>query len=228
MNFLNPKEKTILGAIIQYYHREGKMPTVRELQKEVAKKGLMFKSTRSIFLYLDRLEKAGFLKRERKPRGIKILNKDMEKFVDVPVLGAANAGAPTLYAEENFQGFLKVSRKIVGNRKVFAIQVEGDSMNLCEVNGKKIEDGDYVIVDSTDRSFTNGSKVLVVIDGLATIKIYRKISPQRIGLFPASTNKIHKPIYLTPTDEFIILGKVIEVLKGEKSGHDSEYISYSE
>jgi len=227
MKFLNQKEKIVLESIVSFYEREGKMPTVREIRKEVKRRGLNIKSTRSIFLYLDRLEKAGYIKRKRKPRGI-ILNSKTENFIDVPILGTANAGTPVLYAEENFQGFLKVSRKIVKTKKVFAIQVEGDSMNLCKINGKKIENGDYVIIDPNDRLFLDGSKVLVMIDGLATLKIYRKISSQRIGLFPASTNELHKPIYLTPEDEFIIVGKVIEVLKGEKAGRDSEYIQYSE
>jgi len=226
MKLLKEKEKIVLESIISFYEREGKMPTVKEIQKEVEKRGLKIKSIRSIFLYLNRLEEYGYIKRERKPRGI-ILNTISKNFVDVPILGAANAGEPVLYAEENFQGLLKVSRKIVGNRKVFAIQVEGDSMNLCEVNGKKIENGDYVIIDPNAKSFMDGNKVLVIIDGLATIKIYKKLSSQRIGLFPASTNESYKPIYLTPEDEFIIVGKVIEVLKGNKFRRNSEYI-YSE
>jgi hypothetical protein len=39
------------------------------------------------------------------------------------------------------------------------------------------------------------------------------VDSDTIGLFPQSSNKIHKPIYLTPEDNFIINGKIIDVLK---------------
>jgi len=46
---------------------------------------------------------------------------------------------------------------------------------------------------------------------------------ESIGLFPVSSEKKHKPIYLIPSDEFIICGKVIDVFKNVDSVHGSKY-----
>lgn len=45
-------------------------------------------------------------------------------------------------------------------------------MNKANVNGKTIEDGDYLIIDSDYRSPRNGDVVLSVIDDMANIKIH--------------------------------------------------------
>ena len=91
-------------------------------------------------------------------------------------------------------------------------------MDLSKIENKKINDGDYIIINADYKDFTSGDKVLVVIDGLATVKTYKKIDDQTIGLFPESTNKEHKPIYLTPEDNFIINGKVVDVLRSFSRG----------
>ena len=213
MKILTRKEKIVLNGIKAFFSREGTMPTIRELQQEVNKAGLKLKSPRSVLLYLKFLEKKKFIKRSGDPRGIKILDKLDGNFVDVPILGTANAGAPTFFAEENLEGYLKVSKNIARNRKLFAIQVAGTSMNLGKVEGKRIEDSDYVMIDPDDKDFRDGDKVLVVIDGLATVKLYKKMNGNRIGLFPVSTDKKHKPIYLTLADEFIISGKIVDIFK---------------
>jgi len=212
MKILTPKQKIVLQAIKKFFSENGRMPTIRELKQENAKLGLKFKSLRSVFLYLNALEEKGFIKRASKKRGIELKDCAKKNFINVPVLGMANAGSPTFFAEENIEGYLKVSKALLKNREVFAIRVFGDSMNLAEINGKKIEEDDLILVDNQVKDFKNGDKVLTVIDGLATIKVFKKISKKMIGLFPKSTNKKHQPIYLAPADDFIINGKVIDVL----------------
>jgi SOS-response transcriptional repressor LexA len=134
-------------------------------------------------------------------------------FIDVPILGMANAGSPTLIAEENIEGYLKISKRLYNSQRVFAIRISGDSMNQSRINGKSIEDGDYVIVNQEGQNYKNNDRVLVVLDGLATVKTYRQVEDHIIGLFPESNNQTHRPIYLTPADDFIINGKIIDVLK---------------
>jgi len=213
MHYLTKNEIKILTAIKDFFGRENIMPTIRELKKEAENLGLVVKSPRSVLLYLRSLEEKRIISRTGKARGIRIKNELSQSFIDVPILGMANAGIPTIYAEENKLGFLKVSQSIVKKRKLFAIQVKGNSMNECQVNSKKIRNNDFVIVDPEDRSFKNKDNVLVEIDGLATIKSYKKLDKNKIGLFPMSADKIHKPIYLTPADSFMIAGKVIDVFK---------------
>ena len=212
MEVLTPKQKIVLQAIKKFFSENGRMPTIRELKDENAKLGLKFKSLRSVFLYLNVLEEKGFIKRSSKSKGIELKNYAKKSFVDVPVLGMANAGSPTFFAEQNIEGYLKVSKALLRNKEVFAVRVFGDSMNLSKINGKKIKEDDLILVDHKVKDFKNGDKVLTVIDGLATVKLFKKISQKMIGLFPESTNKRHQPIFLTPADDFIINGRVIDVL----------------
>lgn len=132
--------------------------------------------------------------------------------VKVPIYGMANAGSPTLVAEQNLEGYLPVSKRIVGSRKVFAVKVSGDSMNLATIHGSAIESGDYVVVDSGDRQFSPGDKVLAVIDGLATIKVFGT-EGERIKLSPLSSNLDHQPIYLSEGDDAFINGKIVDIVK---------------
>jgi len=212
MKTLTPKQKIVLQAIKKFFSENGKMPTIRELKDENTKLGLKFKSLRSVFLYLNALEEKGFIKRSSKSKGIELKNYAKKSFIDVPVLGMANAGSPTFFAEQNIEGYLKVSKALLRNKEVFAVRVFGDSMNLSKINGKKIKEDDLILVDHKVKDFKNGDRVLTVIDGLATVKLFKKISQKMIGLFPESTNKRHQPIYLTPSDDFIINGKVIDIL----------------
>ena len=213
METLTPKQKTVLQAIKGYFAKYGEMPSIRQLRNEVVHNGLKIKSSRSVFLYLNRLEEKGYIQRSTKDRGLVLVDKSDQHFIDVPILGTTNAGTPTIVAEQNIEGYLKISKRLIPNRNIFAVQVDGNSMNLSQINGKKINSGDYIIIDGDTKHIKNGDKVLVVIEKLATVKTYKKLSSEVIGLFPQSTESRHKPIYLTPEDDFIINGKVIDVFK---------------
>ncbi len=212
MTILTKKEQIVLKAIQRFFNRYGKMPTVRELQKEMHIVGLKVKSVGSVFLYLESLKDKGFIRKSSKNRGIKMADPSTNHFVNVPVFGTANAGSPTCVAEQNLEGVLKVSNKIA-KKDFFAVQIDGDSMNRATVKGKNIENGDYVIVNPNDKRYRDGDKLLVTIDGLATVKNFKRLPDNNIGLFPESNNPIHKPIYLTAEDEVLINGKVVDVLK---------------
>ncbi len=214
MQILTPKQKIVLQAIKDFFAENGEMPTVRELQEHTGSKfGLKLKSLRSFFIYLNELEEKGYIERSSEDRGISIKEVTKDKFLDVPVFGMASAGAATMFADQYIEGYLKVSKRIVGDHKVFAIQVSGTSMNKAKVGGKTIQNGDFILVDADVDEYENGDKVLVVIDGLATVKTFRTIDGHHIVLLPESSDKRHKPIFLTDEDDFVINGKVIDVLK---------------
>ena len=86
-------------------------------------------------------------------------------------------------------------------------------MNKATVEGKTIEDGDFVLVNSDTKEYKTGDRVLVVIDGLATVKTFRTVDGKNIVLLPESTDPQHKAIFLTEEDNFVLNGKVIDVLK---------------
>ncbi len=214
MQILTPKQKIVLQAIKEFFSENNMMPTVREIQAESGRLGLKLKSLRSFFIYLNELEEKGYIERTSEDRGIKLKGVTKEAFLDVPVFGMANAGAATMFADQYIEGYLKVSKRIVrDSRNVFAIQVSGTSMNKAKVAGKTIQSNDFILVDATWKHYNNGDKVLVVIDGLATVKTYRTVDGKNIVLLPESSDKKHKPIFLTEDDDFVINGKVIDVLK---------------
>lgn len=212
MQILTPKQKIVLQAIKSYYSEHGMMPTIREIKEEAGNLGLKLKSIRSFFNYLNELEEKGYIQRTSEDRGIKLKGITQDTFVDIPILGMANAGTALAYADQYIEGYLKVSKSIVRDKNVFAVQISGTSMNKAKVNNKTINDGDFVLVEKRE-TYDYNDKVLVIIDGLATVKIYRKLDDDNIVLAPDSTDKKHKPIFLTSEDNFVIDGKVIEVLK---------------
>lgn len=218
MEILPKKQKAVLEAIKDYVNTKGKMPSIREIQRHISKFNVILKSPRSIVLYLEELERKGYLRRSSAYRGIELLDASKNMFFDIPIYGAANCGTATLLADQYFQGTIKVSKKILKREKadgIFAIQASGNSMDLANINGKYIEDGDFVLIDSTHSHYRGDGRerVLAIVDGLATIKKYKLVSEDRIVLLPESTDKTHKPIYLTAEDEFIINGLVVDVLK---------------
>jgi len=212
MQILTPKQKIVLQAIKSYYSEHGMMPTIREIKDEAGNLGLKLKSIRSFFNYLNELEEKGYIQRTSEDRGIKLKGITQDTFVDIPILGMANAGTALAYADQYIEGYLKVSKSIVRDKNVFAVQISGTSMNKAKVNNKTINDGDFVLVEKRE-TYDYNDKVLVIIDGLATVKIYRKFDDDNIVLAPDSTDKKHKPIFLTSEDNFVIDGKVVEVLK---------------
>jgi repressor LexA len=86
-------------------------------------------------------------------------------------------------------------------------------MNKAQIDGKKIGDGDYIIVDSEDREPKNGDVVLSVINGMANVKkFFRDRGNRQIVLVSESTHEF-PPIYLHEKDDYILNGKVIQVVK---------------
>lgn len=217
MEILTQKQKIVLQAIKTYFTENGIMPTVREIRDESGKLGLKLKSLRSFFLYLNALEEKGYIERTSEDRGILLTGVNADSFMNVPVFGMANAGAATMFADQYVEGYLRVSKRLVKDRNVFAVQISGTSMNKAKVNGKYIQNGDFILVDAQTKEYRNGDRVLVVIDGLATVKTYRTVDGKTIALIPESTDTKHKPIFLTPEDNFVVNGIVIDVLKMPKN-----------
>jgi SOS-response transcriptional repressor LexA len=135
-------------------------------------------------------------------------------FISIPILGSANCGPATIYADENIEGFLKISKKFLPKHKgIFAIKAQGNSLNRSSINGKNIEHGDYVIIDSGQTSAKDGDYVLSIIDNMANIKKFRIDHKNgRIALVSESTQSIN-PIFIHTEDEFRINGKVLDVIK---------------
>ncbi len=143
------------------------------------------------------------------------------KLLTIPILGAANAGPAQVFAEANIEGYLRVSSTLLqypANHRLFALKVDGPSMNKAVVNGKRIEDGDYIIVDSEDQFAVDGDVVLSVIDGLANVKKYYVDEENNQILLMSDSTQDFPAIHIHRDDNFMINGKVVGVVKKPKRG----------
>ncbi len=134
----------------------------------------------------------------------------------IPILGAANCGPATLFADDHIEGYLKLSKGMITPTDAgsfFAIQAVGNSMNKASIRGNTIEDGDYVIVDSRKTAPVDNDYVVAVIDDMANIKkYYFDTAHYQICLLSESTNTL-PPIFIHPSDDFQISGTVVQVIK---------------
>lgn len=168
--------------------------------------------------HLDQLEKKGFVKIDKKTKSISraIHTSPMKNggLLNVPIVGTANCGPATIFANENIEGYLKISKSILKKCKnIFAIRAQGLSMNQASINGNNIEDGDYLIIDSDQTSPSDGDIVLSVIDDMANIKKYVWDEANNQVVLVSQSTKDIPPIYIHEDDSFMINGKVIQVIK---------------
>lgn len=175
-------------------------------------------SPQKIKHHLMQLEKKGFVKIDPKTKGVsKMVAEQKGNLISVPVVGMANCGPATIFANENIENFLKVSARLLKRKEnLFAVRAQGLSMNNAKVDGNSIEDGDYLIIDSTDTVPNNGDIVLSVIDSMANIKKYLWDDENNQVVLVSDSSRDFPPIYIHEDDNFIINGKVIQVIKKPK------------
>jgi repressor LexA len=209
---LTSKQDKVLRVIRDFFLENGYAPSLTELQ------GMLSISTkRGVVSHLEALEKKGYIIRTSEPRGIHIVDgkdddAEYEYLVGIPILGYANAGTPMVLAEEENLGVLQLDRTLIGNKEnLFGLIIKGDSMNMRSIDGKKLEEGNYLIIQK-DTEVQEGDVVVAIVDGSATVKNMKK-DDDMVILYPQSNNPIHKPIYLDTNSDSMINGKVLRVLE---------------
>lgn len=196
------------------------------LREMAAAIGLPDESPQKIKHHLQQLEKKGFFTIDRAhglmekakllPGLASGLLTEASSLFSIPIVGTANCGPATLYAEQNFEGFLRVSGRLLGRASpagLYAIKTNGSSMNRAEIAGKKIDDGDYVIIDSNRKDVRDNDIVLAIIDNKATIKRFIDDRANGQVILKADSSYDYEPIYLHPDDDFLINGKAVAVIK---------------
>lgn len=198
---LSPKAKEALKHLRSFIMQYGRMPSTRELMKE-----MNYKSPLSPMLLLNELAANGFL--EKKADGGYTLIKDLTegesaRTVAVPLVGTVTCGAPIL-AQENIEAMIPVSTRLAKpGSKYFLLCAKGDSMNKAGIN-----DGDLILIKQQPTA-NNGQNVVALIDDEATVKEYQH-KGQFVTLMPRSNNKNHQPIILT--QDFQIQGVVVATI----------------
>lgn len=143
----------------------------------------------------------------------------VDKILSIPIVGSANCGPAMQLAQENVQGYLKISKRVIefsqaGN--FIALKAVGESLNKAKISGESVDDGDYLIVDCAKQP-ENNDYVLSIIDGAANFKkFYKDDKREEIHLISESTLDI-PPIILHQDDintsGYLVNGVVVRVVK---------------
>lgn len=198
---LGGKAKEALKHIRNFIMHHGRMPSTRELMKE-----MKYKSPLSPMLLLNELASNGFL--EKKSDGSYMLLKDLAagesaRTVAIPLVGTASCGMPIL-AQENIEAMIPVSTNLAKpGSTYFLLRAKGDSMNEVGINN-----GDLILVKQQPTAI-NGQNIVALIDDEATVKEYQH-KGNFVTLLPRSNNKTHQPIILT--HDFKIQGIVVATI----------------
>lgn len=171
--------------------------------------------------HLQKLEQAGLIQLNLAKGIIRPVEKGIRGkvkglFYSLPIVGAANCGPATVFADERIEGYLTVSASMLPRRKndLYVLVADGPSMNRAVIhNNDTIEDGDFVVVDSAARAPKNNDVVVAVIDGMATIKRYKEDKKYDRIILEAESTEDYRPIFIHESDDFSISGKVVEVIK---------------
>lgn len=191
--------------------------SLRQIAKFIGEEG----KPQMVKYHLQKLEQAGLIQLNLTKGIIKPVQKGVATrvrnlFYSLPIVGAANCGPATVFADERIEGYVQVSTKMLPRRKsdLYALVADGPSMNKAVIHGNDtIEDGDYVVVDSAARTPRNGDVVVAVIDGMATIKRYTEDKKRNRIILEADSTEDYRPIFVHETDDFSISGKVVGVIK---------------
>ncbi|OGB87927.1 repressor LexA [candidate division WOR-1 bacterium RIFCSPHIGHO2_02_FULL_45_12] len=178
---LNQKQQEVFNYVKKHINEKGFPPSIREVCKAAG-----FASPRAGQKYLESLEEQGYIQRENKPRGIKLLAGAQMKSIILPFYGYIAAGAPIEVCEQSEE--VEVPATLVGRRPCYVLQVKGNSM---------IEDhilsGDLIVVERCETADDGDVVVALVNREAATLKrIYRE--KDRVRLEPA--NSTMKPIFV--------------------------------
>lgn len=140
-------------------------------------------------------------------------------FFTVPVMGEADCGEATKYADGRIWDNLVISPSLLKSKhpeRVFALIARGDSMNRAVIDGNRIENDDFILVEKADGYMPEQDDIVVSnIGGLANVKRFRR-EPGRVVLMPDSYRADYYPIFIDESDDYSIEGKVIGVVKSAK------------
>jgi repressor LexA len=209
---LGERHQKILDFIASYQREHKHPPSIREIGEYCD-----ISSTSVVNYYLDQLEKAGLLERDRKiSRGMRLVgNTPLGDMLRVPVLGVIQAGEPIPVPASDFSLFdadesVEVATSLMPAKEkgkdLFALQVRGDSMIDAMIN-----DGDIVILKPA-QDVRNGEMVAVWLNerNETTLKYYFK---EKEGYRLQPANPAFKPIMIKKTEPLEIKGKVVMVIR---------------
>lgn len=170
--------------------------------------------------HLTQLYKKNLLRRDKRSGKIEVVRPGTIQtagFLSLPIVGAANCGPAAIFAEQNIEGFLRISERLVSKKPgLFVIRAIGNSMNRANIKGNNIEEGDYVVINSKADTPKDGDYVLSIIDDVGNIKKYKRDRKNNQIVLMSESAQEYPPIFIHPDDKFIVNGKVEQIIKNPR------------
>jgi repressor LexA len=225
---LSEKHKKVLNVLEKFNDEYGYPPSIREICNQAN-----ISSTSVANYYLDRLEKLGYIERDRRvSRGLRLVKslsdigeavgeavqtvkETIEELVRIPIVGQIVASEPVPVPETTFSyvhpdSLIDVARNMLPSRsteQLFALEVSGDSMIDAMVN-----DGDIVIMQPPQDQVRNGDMVAVWLNDKdeTTLKYFYQ---ENGGVRLQPANPTMSPIFVEDASTVEIQGKVVMVVR---------------
>lgn len=124
---------------------------------------------------------------------------EINDYFPIPLLGSVVAGVP-IESQENTEGYVYISFR--PKQEYFALRVHGESMINAGIKDKSV-----LIVHKQEMA-ENGDIIVAMLNKEQTVKRFKQVG---YTVFLIPENPTFDPIPVLPTDELIILGKVVEV-----------------
>jgi repressor LexA len=201
MKGLTLRQKEVLDFIRNFISEHRFPPTIREISQ------FFHVSPKSAHDHVRAMEKKGALSFNKNcSRTIEVLDGSgmrEEGVRRVPIVGTVAAGNP-VFADENLEGYLRVSERYLKNGEYFALRIKGDSM----INAG-ILDGDMAIIARQNTVREGDIVVALINDENATLKRFYQ-EKNRIRL--EAENPAFKTRYVQKRN-VVILGRLAHVMR---------------
>ena len=204
---LTRRQKEVLDFIADFLAHNGYSPSFEEIAE-----GIGLASIATVHKHLTALDSKGYLNRNfNQSRSLDLAPKYHRELrqqkkalaaspAETPLLGTIAAGQPI----ESYPNPESISfADFAGSKDVYALEVRGESMI-----DDHIMEGDYVLVEKTDR-VRDGDIVVALVDGSeSTLKRFYRESDSKARLQPANAEM--EPIFV-PLVDLQIQGRVLAV-----------------
>lgn len=195
----------------KFYDMHGFSPTLSELCKEIG-----VRSINTVVQYLNALETKGYIiRRKHAKRNIELRDADyqgaMTTMVNIPVVASVGCDDLSVFADDQrHDEFIQVDKQLVDkkNGQVVIVRAVGESMADAG-----IQNGDYVLVETTE-NVESGDRIVVIIGDMITIKRLERKDNATI-LWPESSDPIYKPIIMR--EDFKVAGKVLNIIQNPRN-----------
>lgn len=197
---LYPRQRKVLSYIEDYIGMHGYAPTLTEIKGYLGVRALS-----TVHEHLIKLEDKGYLERCDDTNSIRLKVKQgmfAGTLINVPLVGTITAGQPIDAFEDPEPIDVPLPKNLVGNKKVFALKVRGDSMIES-----LIADGDIVICERVQYAQNGDTVVALLQDNTATLKRFFR-EKTYIRLQPS--NPRYAPLHVK---NVTIQGKVVAIYR---------------